>query len=386
MKALLFLLPMILSLATRSVAQGTDHAAPYYIGHSLINFDVPRMVNGLAEDADKTHDYDLQIINGAPLQWQYNHPENAQGTPYTWALTTGKHDVMVITEAIPLQNHLTWSETHRYSRQFLEYALEHRQGEPLRFYLFETWHCIHSGTTGCEWDNGDSLLWHPRLVADFPLWTGIVNHLRQSHPDQEIWMVPGGQAFHMLEEEIQAGRVPGISSYQDLFSDDIHLRPAGNYFMACLMYSCIYRSSPEGLAHGLTNTWGTPYPDMPTADQARVFQKIAWDTALRLSVWTGVEEVNRLSPATRHSLSASVQTAPNPARDFTTLEWTQTLAAPVRIHLLDATGRQLESLEAGYRTPGPQTWTLDLSNYPPGLYFVQVQSDQALITGKCIRQ
>jgi hypothetical protein len=152
------------------------------------------------------------------------------------------------------------------------------------------------------------------------------------------------------------------------------------------MYACIYRCSPEGLTHVLTNPWGTPYPDMPTADQALVFQKIAWETALRLSEWTGVEEVNRLNPATRLSLAASLQTAPNPARDFTTLQWIQKQAGPVRIHLLDATGRQLESLEAGYRTTGPQSWTLDVSNYPPGLYFVQVQSDRTMLTGKIIRQ
>jgi hypothetical protein len=344
------------------------------------------MVYGLSVDAEKTNDYDLQIINGAPLQWQYNHPENAQGTPYTEALATGRQDVLILTEAIPLQNHLTWSETHRYARQFLEYARDFRPDASLRFYLFETWHCIHTGTTGCEWDNGDSLLWHPRLITDFPLWTGIADHVRQMHPGEEIWVVPGGQAFHMLEEEIQAGRVPGISSYRDLFADDIHLRPAGNYFMACLMYACIYRSSPEGLTHILTNTWGTPYADMPSADQARIFQKIAWETALRLGEWTGVEGVNLIKHESILSAAKSVQSTPNPVRNYTTLQWTQAQAGPVRIHLLDASGTHLESHDAGYRTTGPQEWILDISNRPPGLYLVQLQATGSTLAGKLIRQ
>ena len=36
---------------------------PFYVGHSLVNFDMPTMVNGLALSASKTTNYGQQIIN-----------------------------------------------------------------------------------------------------------------------------------------------------------------------------------------------------------------------------------------------------------------------------------------------------------------------------------
>ncbi len=285
---LFFLLPYFSGL---TFAQLISEARPYYLGHSLINLNVPAMVHGLALDAGKVTEYDYQIGNGANLNWQYNHPENAQGTPYFNAFPQGNHDVFIVTEAVPLQGHLTWSDTYGYAVDFLQYAIDHNDGNPVRYYMYETWHCTNSGINppGCEWDDGDSILWHPRLLVDWPLWAGIVDHVRNELPDQEVWMIPAGQAWHALVNLIDDGAVPGITSFQQLFSDDIHLTNAGNYFVACVMFACIYRESPVGLTTALQNEWGGAFANMPSPAQAAIMQQVAWSTVLDMAEYSGVD-------------------------------------------------------------------------------------------------
>jgi hypothetical protein len=288
---LLLSIQLLLCLPIIATAQPIAQATPYYLGHSLINLNVPAMVHGLALDAGKITEYDYQIGNGANLNWQYNNPNSAQGTPYYTAFPEGNHDVFIVTEAVPLQGHLTWSDTYGYAVDFLEYALANNNGNPVRYYMYETWHCTNSGINppGCEWDDGDSILWQPRLLVDWPLWAGIVDHVRTELPDEEVWMIPAGQAWHALVELIEDGAVPGITSFQQLFTDDIHLTNAGNYFVACVMFACIYRDNPVGLTTELQNEWGGAFTNMPTPAQATIMQQVAWNTVINMAEYSGVD-------------------------------------------------------------------------------------------------
>lgn len=295
MKNTLSLVVLLLS----SFFLNAQETNPYYLGHSLVNFDMPAMVHGLAEDAGKITYYDSQIGIGAPLHWNYNNYQTAQGTPYVDAFPAGNFNSFIITEAVPLQGHLTWSETYLYANNFYTYGKNNNNGTPIKFYIYETWHCTNSGIpssepnaeNGCMWDNtaNSTLLWYPRLLADFPLWSGIVTHVRDQNPtDTEIWMVPAGQAFYNLNTEILAGNVPGITDFTDLFTDDIHLTNAGNYFIACVMYATVYGQSPVGLTQNIDDQWGTPFTNMPTTAQALIMQQVAWETVTDLPTWTGV--------------------------------------------------------------------------------------------------
>lgn len=294
MKTIVTTLAILFSFITHA-----QESNPFYIGHSLVNHTMPYMVQALATNAGRTTHYGRQIINGSPLQYNYNNPNGAEGTPYTTAFPSGNFNRLVITEAVPLQSHLTWSNTYGMANAFYNYAKANNGGVPIKFYIYETWHCTNSGIpnpdpnfpNGCWYDNtaNSTIQWQPRLTADFPLWSGIVMHVRNQHPgDNQIWMVPAGQAFYNLTTQINAGTVPGITSYRDLFSDDIHLTNAGNYFVACVQYATIYGQSPVGLAANLNDQWGVPFTNMPTPAQALVMQQVAWNTVTSLSSWTGV--------------------------------------------------------------------------------------------------
>lgn len=278
----LLLTPLFLLLSLLSVAQPQDHHV-YLLGHSLVNFTMPEMLNDLADDAGFDHQYDLTVGNGANLQWQWQSPQSAQGTPYTTVLPAGNNDIAIVTEAVPLVPHLQWSATYAYADSFYTMANQYRPD--IKFFVYETWHCIDSGTPqGCDWDNESNIAWRTRLDIDLPRWQSIVDTINAHHPNANAQLVPAGQAMGALYDAIAAGSVPTLTSIDELFSDNIHLTEVGNYFIACVMYASIYQQSPEGLTNQTTNIWGGNFATVPP-DLANRMQEIAWTTVCNYFGW-----------------------------------------------------------------------------------------------------
>lgn len=267
-----------MAFATDAATAGApDATSVFMVGHSLVNTDMPTMLAALADDAGKQHQRGEQIINGAPLRWNWEHSHEAQGLDARVELPTGHWNVLVLTEAVPLLNHLTWSGTYEHAGNFHQLALD---GNPdTRTFIYETWHCIDSGTpAGCPYDDESHIDWRQRLDVDLPRWQGIADHLNANHDGATVELVPAGQALALLDDRLhaQSGVVPGIGHVFDLFADDIHLGDTGNYFVALVMFATIYRQSPQGLTHLISNEWGQPY-DLPSAEAAAALQTIAWD-------------------------------------------------------------------------------------------------------------
>lgn len=378
MKIFLLLFFSILSI-------NAQNRNPFYIGHSLVNFNMPAMVQGMALNAGKTTNYGSQIANGSPLHINYNNYTTAQGTPYPNAFPSGNYNSLIITEAVPLQPHLTWSDTNLMANNFYNYAKNNNNGNPIKFYVYETWHCKNSGIPqpglnsqyGCEWDNtaNSSTLWHPRLLLDFPLWTSIVTHVRNQNPtDNQIWMVPVGQALHNLTTQINLGNVPGISSFTNLFLDDIHLTNAGNYFVACVMYATIYGETPVGLTQNLNDMWGTPFTNMPTNVQKLIMQQVAWQTVTNLSSWTGVSGV--LSSENFNKSNFLIY--PNPVKDILKIQNINNLQIN-KISVFDVFGKKI--LEENQNTT-----SINIQNIQSGLYFLEIESDGKTSLNKFIKQ
>jgi hypothetical protein len=90
-----------------------------------------------------------------------------------------------------------------------------------------------------------------------------------------IHVIPGGPVLAAVAEAIAAGKVPGITSRDDLFADTIHLNDAGHYVMALTHYAVLYHRAPMGLPHDLTRADGTPMAPM-SQDTARALQEVVW--------------------------------------------------------------------------------------------------------------
>jgi Ca2+-binding RTX toxin-like protein len=237
------------------------------IGHSLVGTTLPRMLDGLLPAAQSVA---AQVINGASLQYNWDHGAGAQGVNARAVLPTGDYATLILTEAVPLRGHLQWSDTYGVARDYADVAWA--ANPATRIMIYETWHEIGSSAT----------TWRANLKTDRPLWQGIADHVNAARPDAApiVGIVPGGQALGLMHDATVTGRGQGITQIQQLFTDQIHLKDAGNYLIALVQAAAISGRSPIGLTDQLTGAWGQTFGGW-TTDQTILFQHIAWEAAAR---------------------------------------------------------------------------------------------------------
>lgn len=245
----------------------------FYLGHSLVSPTLPQMMAQLMKQP-----VEYQIINGAPLELNWNDSTKAEGQDGRAWLVEHPIDVLVMTERVPLAGTVQWHGSAEYARKWVDLAAQ--TNPEVRPFLYETWHSLDSGT-GVEvpYDEHGDVPWRQRLNDDLALWQRIADDANRGLPEgrQPIRLIPVGQAFGRLDDAIRDGQIPGIATVRDLFRDDIHPDDRGFYFIAMVHYATITGDSPIGLPVQLSDPWGKPYR-APTAEQAVIFQEIAWQT------------------------------------------------------------------------------------------------------------
>lgn len=239
-----------------------------FIGHSLVAHTMPQMLRSFIGSGPTLPRVDVQVINGAPLHWQWSNGATAEGVNARSVLPSGNYGVVVITEAVPLAGHLQWSNTLHFAQQY--FNLAYSANPNLRFYVYESWHSL--GTTAA-----DLARWRAQLDSDRTLWMSIVDHVNANRPagSQPVMLVPAGAAMAALFDAISAGQIPGITSIRQFFSDDIHLNDLGNYFLALVQYATLQQLSPQGLPAQTFNEWGGAFAAI-SASLATALQTLAW--------------------------------------------------------------------------------------------------------------
>ena len=249
------------------------------VGHSLFGQDGPDMLQAALRAGTGAADTSVQsqIINGAPLRYNWDRSDSAEGVDARAVLPDGGITHLVLTEAIPLANHVQWSDTEVYAQAFFGLAVA--ANPQAKVYIQETWHSLKSGTgEAVEYDDKADIPWRQRLAQDLPIWEGIVDSIATGNRvgTASIALIPAGQAMARLHDRIKAGEVPGMRDISALFSDDIHLNDTGHYFVAMVQYATLTGRDPAGLPTDFSNRWGAPF-DTPDADLARVLQRVAWE-------------------------------------------------------------------------------------------------------------
>jgi hypothetical protein len=80
------------------------------------------------------------------------------------------------------------------------------------------------------------------------------------------------------------------------------------------------------------------------------------------------------------------QNFPNPFENVTTISYSTTYAAQIRLDISDAQGRVLEVLVSGRQEAGEYRVEWDASNVAPGTYYYSLYADTELITKKMIKR
>lgn len=247
------------------------------IGHSLFGQDNPVMLEQLLSNQHQVSEVtvEAQIINGAPLGYNWEHADRAEGINARLRLSKSA-DVVIVTEAIPLDNHLKWSGTEEAITHFYELA---RSSNPeVKFYLQETWHSLESGTgKEIRFDEGAETPWRDRLELDLPKWQALVDEVNDT-TGGTIALLPAGQAMARLDDAIRAGTIPGHYKIQDFFADDIHPNALGFYYLSLLQYAVLTGFLPEDLPSQMKDRWGKAYR-APSPEVAQRLKELAWASA-----------------------------------------------------------------------------------------------------------
>jgi len=229
-----------------------------FVGHSLVGQVVPTMFNSFMQSQSIDVEADAQVINGAPLRYNWDNGDTAQGVNAREVLPSGDYDTVIVTEAIPLDAQIQENDSQGYAARYFDLA--HSANADTQFYLYETWHEM----------GADTQAWRAQIDEDLPKWQGIIDHVNATAaPDaQQAFVIPAGQAMGRLHDAIEAGEVPGVASIRELFSDNIHLNDTGSWFVAALHASAVTGLDVSELPLETFNVWGGAYggPDAALAE------------------------------------------------------------------------------------------------------------------------
>lgn len=233
------------------------------VGHSLFGQTGPRMLEQLLEAGGHAPEVTAQIINGAPLRYNWDNGAEAKGDNAREVLAQGGVNAVILTEAIPLADQIKWNDSAGFAGKF--HALAIKENPKAQVFLQETW---PQGAPGPEW--------RAAIAAQAEDWQGLVDDVNAARANGTLPMrlLPAGQAMLTLHKAIAAGEVAGLDGLAPLFDDDIHLSDLGHYYVALVQYGFVTGQSPEGLPHRLTNPWGQAY-DAPSEGLAADLQAVA---------------------------------------------------------------------------------------------------------------
>ena len=347
----------------------------FYVGHSLSD-QIPDMVQSLSNDHEAVDfSWVYQSIPGSPLRYNWERKlDQSYGTidPHyygfyddTYGLPSGTFDALVLTESVPRHiGSIEW--TYEYADSFYHYA--NTFNPDIQVYLYEDWHCVLSGTpAGCDYDV-DSNPWRQRLSDDLPMWESVVDTLNARYnPSKPVCLIPAAQGLAALYDSIEAGVIPDLNQIEDIFSDNIHLTDVGKYFVACIHFATIHKTSPVGLTNQTQVWWGGDF-EAPGAELALKMQEIAWETAVNYP-----RSCIDVAPTGVSELSETIFISPNPTSDQFTIKG---IEGKYMVRIFDATGKETKpSLDL------EGTSQVNIADLPPGIYFVKIMDSDNLFVG-----
>ena len=246
------------------------------VGHSLVGPDLPAMVEGGLQASGAPATVEAQVTNGAPLRWNRERAAEAQGVNGPERLAAGDVDVLVLTEAIPLANHVEWSGSADEVAAWARLAWAANPGTQV--YVYETWHDLRSGTGATvEHDAGAGVPWADRIAADRALWWSLAEAANAARPDAAppVRLIPAGQALARVAAAAERGEVPGLTGAADLFADTIHPNGRGFYVVALTHAVVIGGADLSALPDRLGRRWLDRDSVIPPAMGAAIRAEVA---------------------------------------------------------------------------------------------------------------
>lgn len=208
--------------------------------------------------------YERTICWGATLKAIFDKPKPDVGEKYESFLAPDKAwDVLVLQVFQWGGDGSSFAEDVDYASRFYKLGLA---GNPkCQLYIYTTWK-QKSHKPG---EPVKQIAYYEK-VAD-----GIAAKFPKAPP---VRVIPTVLVWQRLSDMIAAGKVPNLTSIDDIYMDDIHGGgKAGYYAVNYTWYATLYKESPVGLPTTM-KVPGDDHPPTPLPqDTAQVLQKVIWE-------------------------------------------------------------------------------------------------------------
>lgn len=285
-----------------------------FVGDGRMDRDVARLVEAGLREMGGSVSVAVDTIGGAPLEYNFDHPsylDPKRNPPDVEALSElqkGETRALVLSEGLPLPTIVAW---HEPVDAVSNYAAVARAANPdVRVFYTERWHSLQSGIdVKLDEDAASDVPWRDRIDLDRDIWRAIAAKASDDPlSGGRIEMIPVGQAMGRLADEIEAGKVSGISDIREIFRDDVATNGRGSYFVAMVHLAAMTGQSPEGLPSRILRAW--PSRDWVLSDeQAAIFQRIAWEEVVEFA---GLPPLKFSEPATTGDMAVAASAAIEP--------------------------------------------------------------------------
>lgn len=244
-------------------------------GHSLTDpIPAPLKAFALAAGARPGVVIDRSTIPGSPMDYRWDH-EPHPPMPNARTAIAG-YDVLVLTERTSLSATMPWHNSPTQALRWALHALNNgADGDGAETILYATWVEVTSGPDyENPWNDPEGHLpWRERLPLEFARWMEIADFVNANLPAsaRPMKVIPATLVMAAAYDDIKAGKAPGLTDIQQLFSDDIHLNKAGAYLVALSHFAVIYDLDPRGLPPAIGQEKSI------SADQAQWMQNLVRD-------------------------------------------------------------------------------------------------------------
>ncbi|RZS90663.1 T9SS type A sorting domain-containing protein [Aquimarina brevivitae] len=293
-------------------------------------------------------------IPGSPMFWRWDNEHTLNPSA---RYDIADWELLVITEGVPLpvdsSNPPQITPAKEYLSTYVNNAWENgNAGNGTPTLLWTTWTNI---------DDRDGPF--RTMLDEYELlWEEMMDHANNNRPvgATPVYIIPGHRMMARLYDDVQAGVVPGITTFDEFFEDTIHVNDLGAYAVAMIHYACIYNESPVGLPNDLFLENETNR-DVPSEALARYLQTMIWEVVTNYSK-TGITD-DTLSVEEFEQTTTSNCFYPNPVNDLITLcEYENEDLDHLKIDIYTPLGHKVYS--------GNEV-TIDVSNLSAGYYFIK---------------
>jgi hypothetical protein len=301
--AVLVLIGAIAGPAHAEEAKGQKPFRVYFVGNSVTDTIKYAALAELAKSRSHDQVWGRHMIPGAPLQWIWEHPNDGfQEQPfghYPNALANFQWDALSLQ---PFDRHLDGKDGDlAMSKNFIDLALP--KSPDIQVYVYARWPRQGKDDFDTAWLKKYTGGWDgTNETKDY--FERLTLELRKANPKlkKPTLMVPVGHVMYELDQQMQAGKIPGYKHIKEVFADGIHLNNVGSYIVGCTYFATLYRENPKGLS-------GEPYK-MTDKKLAQIIQGTVWKVVSTNELAGVADRVPAAEKGSQQATSVAAQSSP----------------------------------------------------------------------------